>query len=81
MNNKPLTIFTAILLIAFNALLIANIYLMITKPKAESFGPHYVLEMYDDGILLTDPDTNTRVYFESYDSDSEIVKALIKENQ
>ena len=82
-ENRQIIFFTAIMITAFNILLIFSIYsnisFMLTKPNSQK--AHYILEMHDDGIKIIDPDTDKLIYSESYDSDNEIIDALLKDNE
>lgn len=43
--------------------------------------PHYILEMYDTEIKVTDPTTGKVIYTEKYDSNSKIINSLLEDNE
>lgn len=72
---------TRTLLLSFLGVLTASYLFIRLACQTEQVNPHYVLEMHDTQIKVIDPLTDQVIYVEKYESKSQIINALLEDNE
>lgn len=61
--------------------LLAYLLIVLTTLNSEENKAHYIIEMYDTEIKIKEPESGKVIYTEQYETNSNLVNALLEDNQ